>query len=204
MQTRSRRQREILDFIVEFVESEGYEPSYRQIASHCGLSSKGGIARHIAELEKKGLLKRNREAGAFSLEVFPSKTVNDHICEVEWIEGAVGGNGKDEADGPLLVPKSLLGYLPPKKVRGMVVPDNAMAGEHILEGDIALIERKSFARDGDRVAVRIDGKRVVLGSFYRKGAAIELRPSNENYEPVRVQADKATILGLYRGLLRKI
>jgi repressor LexA len=202
MQTRSRRQREILDFIVEFVEEEGYEPSYSQIASHCGLASKGGVARHIAELEKKGLVKRNRDKGAFSLEVLPAKTVNQLICEVEWLEDGFGDSAGES--GTLLVPKTLLGYLPAKKVRGMTVPDNAMEGDHILEGDIALIERKSFARDGDTVAVRIDGKRLVLGSFYRKGSAIELRPSNDNYEPVRVQADKAEILGLFRGLLRKI
>lgn len=204
MQTRSRRQREILDFIVGFVESEGYEPSYRQIASHCGLSSKGGVARHIAELERKGLLKRIRESGSFSLEVFPSKPAGDHICEIEWIEDGDGGKRREAQDGPLLIPRSMLGYLSAKKVRGMVVPDNAMEGDHILEGDIAIIERKSFARDGDKVAVRIEGKRLVLGSYYRKGSAIELRPSNDNYEPVRVQADKARILGLYRGLLRRI
>jgi repressor LexA len=202
MQTRSRRQREILDFIVEFVEEEGYEPSYRQIASHCGLASKGGVARHIAELEKKGLVKRNRDAGVFSLEVLPAKTLNDFVCEIEWLEdGSACDTGEN---GPLLVPRTLLGYLPAKKIRGMTVSDNAMEGDHILEGDIALIERKSFARDGDTVAVRIEGKRLVLGSFYRKGSAIELRPSNDNYEPVRIQADKAEILGLFRGLLRRI
>ena len=72
MRTRSRRQREILEFIIEFVENEGYEPSYSRIARHCGLSSKGGVARHIAELEKKGLIKRTREQGSFSLEIFPA------------------------------------------------------------------------------------------------------------------------------------
>lgn len=203
MQTRSKRQREILDFIVDFVDSEGYEPSYSIIAEHCGLSSKGGIARHIEALEKKGLLRRNRETGAFHLEVYPQSFVREHICEVEWLENpSERQNGRGA--GPLFIPRSLLGYLPANKMRGMIVPDNAMAGEHILEGDIALIERKSFARDGDCVAARIEGNGLKLGNYFRKGPAVEIRPSNENYEPLRVQADRIAVLGLFRGLLRKI
>lgn len=202
MRTRSKRQREILDYIVKFVEDRGYEPSYSQIAKHCGLASKGGIARHIAELEKKGLVKRNRDEGSFYLEIYPSEPVSEHICEIDWVEG-----GKGNRDGALpdtlLVPKELLGYLPAKKVRGLVVPDNALADDHILEGDIALIERKTFARDGDKVAVIVEGTGLVLGSYYRKGSSVEIRPSNEIYETVRVQADKAKVLGLLRGLLRK-
>lgn len=203
MRTRSRRQREILEYIVDFVENEGYEPSYSQIARHCGLSSKGGIARHIGELEKKGLLKRSREKGSFNLEVFPAQPLTELICEVDWLESEPG-TGTQSSKEPLLVPKVLLGYLSADKVFGMVIPDNAMAGDHILEGDIALIERKSFARDGDKVAVKVDGKRIAFGSYFRKGSFIEIRPSNESYEAVRVQADKAKVLGLFRGLLRKI
>lgn len=202
MQTRSRRQREILDFIVEFVENKGYEPSYQQIAVHFGLSSKGGVARHIEALEKKGLLKRNRESGQFSLEIYPKSSVNEHICEVEWLEKG-SGNGGIEAETPLFVPRSLLGFRSAKQMRGMIVPDNAMAGEHILEGDIALIESKTFARDGDCVAALVDKKRLTLGNYFRKGSSVEIRPSNESYEPVRAQADKIEVLGLFRGLLRK-
>ncbi|HUF04530.1 MAG TPA: S24 family peptidase [Aridibacter sp.] len=202
MQTRSRRQREILDFIIEFVESHGYEPSYQQIARHFGLSSKGGVARHIEALEQKGLLRRNRESGKFNLEIYPESFVNEHICEVAWLDGSAA-NGASEDSAPLFVPKSLLGFRTAKQMRGMIVPDNAMSGEHILEGDIALIESKSFARDGDCVAALVDKKRLTLGNYFRKGSAVEIRPSNESYEPVRAQADNIEILGLYRGLLRK-
>ncbi len=200
MQTRSRRQREILDYIIEFVESHGYEPSYQQIARHCGLSSKGGIARHIETLEKQGLLRRNRDSGSFHLEVYPSSVVQEHICEIEWLDE---GQGNGKAGEPLFVPRTLLGYLSANKMKGLVVPDNAMAGEHILEGDIALIECKSFARDGDCVAARVDSDKVTIGNYFRKGSSIELRPSNDKYETVKARADRVEILGLYRGLLRK-
>lgn len=202
MRTRSRRQREILDFIIEFVESRGFEPSYRQIASHFGLSSKGGVARHIQALEEKGLLKRNRDSGRFRLEIYPESSVQDHICEIDWIKGSSEIRVGDSSER-LFVPKYLLGFRHPKVMRGMVVPDNAMSEEHILEGDIALIESKSFARDGDCVAALVDSERLALGNYFRKGSAVEIRPANESYEPVCAEADRIEILGHFRGLLRK-
>lgn len=202
MQTRSRRQREILDYLIEFVESHGFEPSYQQIARHCGLSSKGGVARHIEALEKQGLVKRHRNGGSFRLEVMPESVMLEHISEVEWLE--VPGVSNGDNGSPLFVPKSLLGYLSAAKVRGFVVPDNAMADEHILEGDIAIIECRSFARDGDCVAALVHKQGLRLGNYFRKGSSIELRPSNKSYEPLKVQADKLEVLGLYRGLLRRV
>ena len=98
----------------------------------------------------------------------------------------------------------MLGFLSAAKVRGLIVPDNAMADEHILEGDIALIECRSFARDGDCVAAVVHKKGLRLGNYFRKGSAIELRPSNKSYEAVKVQADKLEVLGLFRGLLRRV
>jgi repressor LexA len=56
MQPRTRRQKEVLDFIKRYIEKHGYEPSYQQIARHLGVSSKAGIARHIESLENQGFL----------------------------------------------------------------------------------------------------------------------------------------------------
>lgn len=200
MQTRSRRQREILDYLIEFVDSHGFEPSYQQIARHCGLSSKGGVARHIEALEKQGLVKRHHDNGSFRLEVIPESIMREHISEVEWLEVPEA----DDGSGPLYIPRSLLGYLSPSKVRGMIVPDNAMADEHILEGDIAIIECRSFARDGDCIAAIVKNNGLKLGNYFRKGSSVELRPSNTSYDAIRVRADKLEVLGLFRGLLRKV
>ena len=69
MQPRTQRQKEILEYITRFIERHGYEPSYTQIARHFGVSSKATIAKHIEALEKRGLISRQRENGAFALSV---------------------------------------------------------------------------------------------------------------------------------------
>jgi SOS-response transcriptional repressor LexA len=51
--TRTRRQREVLDFIIRYIDNHGYEPSYQLIARELGVSSKAGIAKHIKALEEQ-------------------------------------------------------------------------------------------------------------------------------------------------------
>lgn len=55
--TISQRQKEILDYITRFLAEHGREPSYAEISRAVGIQSKAAIAKHIAALEKHGLLK---------------------------------------------------------------------------------------------------------------------------------------------------
>ena len=79
-----------------------------------------------------------------------------------------------------------------------------MIGEHICEGDIALIQEKSFARDGEVVVAVIQKKKTVLKKFYRQGANIELRPANSNYVSTMLSADKVIVRGVLCAILRQL
>ena len=206
MQARTRRQREILTYITEFIENRGYEPSYQQIAKHFQIASKSAIAKHIVALEEQGLIARRRENGSFSLQINPKKAVtNDSICAIDWLDVPMMDDFDEEFESEtLFVPAFLLGRLQPDKIRAFLVPNDAMLDKQICEGDIALIEEKFFARDGDCIVAVIEKNRAVLKSFYRDGAFVELRPANEDYETIRLTADKVEIKGIYRGLLRPL
>src|SRR5688572_1108827 len=106
MQARTRRQREILDYITVFIEKRGYEPSYQQIAKHFQIASKSAIAKHIVALEEQGLIARRRENGSFSLQLNPKKTVaNDSVCPIEWLDVPMMDDFDEELESePLFVP----------------------------------------------------------------------------------------------------
>ena len=55
----TRRQRQVYDFISGFMHSKGYSPSFEEIGNGLGLSSLATVHKHISNLEKKGLLKRD-------------------------------------------------------------------------------------------------------------------------------------------------
>lgn len=204
MQPRTRRQKEVLDFITRYIEKHGYEPSYQQIARHLGVSSKAGIARHIQSLENQGLLTRRRgEHGAFNLELRSAASLNEAVCGVEWLEVPKTQQMiEDWERETLFLPKCLLGFYTPEQVRAFRVQNDAMIEESICEGDIALVERRAFARDGDIVVALTENKRAVLKHFFRSGAKIELRPANSSYVSIMLPADKIFVLGIFRGLLR--
>jgi repressor LexA len=208
MQARTRRQKEILSYITEFIENRGYEPSYQQIAKHFQIASKSAIAKHIAALEEQGLIARRRENGSFSLQLNPKKAekmTNDSVCAIEWLDVPAMDDFDEEFENEtLFVPAFLLGRIQPEKVRAFIVPNDAMLEKQICEGDIALIEEKLFPRDGDCIVAVIENNRAVLKNFYRDGAFIELRPSNPDYETLRLAADQVEIKGIYRGLLRPL
>src|SRR5215218_6300647 len=84
--TRTRRQREVLDFIIKYIDGHGYEPSYQLIARELGVSSKAGIAKHIKALEEQGLLLRRRENGSFKLDVGRSETMAPSSFEINWLD----------------------------------------------------------------------------------------------------------------------
>lgn len=203
MQPRTQRQKEILDFIMKFVKSNGFEPSYQKIADEFGLKSKGGVAKHIEALEKKGLINRKIENGSFHLEVLPQSNVENLMCEIEWIYSSKNPPKKIESE-LLYVPKVLLGYASPEKLRAVMVNDDGMSDEHILEDDIAIIEFKTFVRDREIVAVDLKNEGIIFRKYYRTGANIQLVSSNENYELIIVPANKIKVLGVFKCLLRPI
>ena len=201
MRPRTKRQRQIFDYIGEFIESHGYDPSYKQIAQHFGMNSKGGIAKHIVALENQGLLVRRREDGRFRLELNPKKSLEEVICRIDWL--SFSGTGETQTpDFELFVPKSMTGIYSTNKLRGFIVPDSSMLDAQIREGDIAIIEKREFARDGDCVVAEIPGGRVIMRGFRRSGADIEFVPANKDFERLKFAADEIEILGVYRPLSR--
>lgn len=205
MQPRTKRQREVLDYLTTFIEERGYEPSYQQIARHFRIASKSAIAKHIAALETQGLLSRQRENGSFGLQVRPKHSLAESVCEIHWLEIPFKDSFEEAWENePLFIPEFMLSSLDPERICAFRVRNDAMLDEHICEGDIALIEKKPFPRDGDCIVAIVDNTQVVLKKFYRLGAEVEFRPSNPKYETIKVSAEKIEILGIYRGLLRPL
>jgi repressor LexA len=217
---RTKRQKEILDFIVWYSGDRGHEPSYAQIAKHFKVKSKATIAKHIAALEKRGLISRRHEDGTFVLRIAGNepevsrfaaavKVVEDlspdALCQVPLMGRIAAGrpilNEAVDSD-TIAVPRFLLGRVRPESVFALRVHGDSMIDEHICDGDIALIESRPDARDGEIVVALIDDHESTLKRIFRHGPEVELRPANASLESIRVSALQVTIQGVYRGLLR--
>jgi repressor LexA len=204
MQPRTQRQKEILDYITHFMERHGYEPSYAQVARHFGVSSKATIAKHIEALERRGLLMRRRENGAFGLSVPLEEASSISLCQVPLLGHVAAGAPLEtvETVETISVPRFLLGRVRPEHIYALKVSGDSMIDEHICDGDIAIIENRTEAHNGEIVVALVDGSRATLKRLYRCANEVELRPANSRLAPIRLPAAQVAVQGIFRGLLR--
>jgi len=203
MLPRTQRQKEVLDYITRFLAKHGHEPSYAQIARHFGISSKATIAKHIAALEKRGLIKREH-GPVFTIGVNMEEAAADAVCEVRLVGRIAAGAPIDAIQDieTICVPRFLLGRVRPDRIYALRVKGDSMIDEHICDGDIALIESRNDARNGEIVVALIDQARATLKRLFRFGDEVELRPSNAAVQPIKVHASRVEIQGIFRGLMR--
>jgi repressor LexA len=204
MLPRTQRQKEILDYITRFLARHGHEPSYAQIARHFGVSSKATIAKHITALEKRGLLKRQHADGSFALAVKVEEAPSDSLYDLPLVGRIAAGAPIDAINDVrrICVPGFMLRRVRPERVYALEVKGDSMIDEHICDGDIALIENRSEARDGEIVVALVDGERATLKRLYKFGSEVELRPANPQHESIRLSASRVLIQGVFRGLFR--
>jgi len=96
----------------------------------------------------------------------------------------------------------MLGRVRPEQVYAARIKGDSMIDEHICDGDIALIENRPEAHNGEIVMALVDETFATLKRLYRHGAEVELRPSNPEMESIRVPAGNVRIQGIFRGLMR--
>jgi repressor LexA len=203
MHAPTRRQREVLDFLSRYIDSHGYRPSYQVIARHFGVSSRAGIGRIIRDIEDQGFLERRRTVGHFAIAVLNKNGEPSNGVLIDWLDitgaDAVDGNG-----APFHLPDFMLAGIDPFDMRAFRVADDAMAESAICRGDVALIEQNAHPRDGDIVAARVKRRDVLLRSYRRTGADVELCDAGADGKCLRLSAEKIEVLGVFRGLLRPV
>jgi len=202
----TRRQREVYDFISEFVQKQGYSPSFEEIGEGLGLSSLATVHKHISNLEKKGLLTRDYNRSR-SIDLLPPKgrlkqAMSVNTTMVLPLLGRIAAGQPIEAvETPETI--SLADFVRSKEVFVLEVRGDSMQDEHIMSGDYVLVEKAKTAHNGDIVVALVGGSDATLKRFYREGDSIRLQPSNATMQPIIVSAESVEVQGRVIGVLRK-
>jgi repressor LexA len=202
----TRRQRQVYDFISDFVQKKSYSPSYDEIREGLGLSSLATVHKHITNLEKKQLLTRdyNRSRSIDLLQpkgkLKQSMSVNTNLV-LPLMGRIAAGQPIEAVENPETI--SLGDFVRSKDVFVLEVRGDSMQDEHILSGDYVLVERTKTAHNGDIVVALVEGTDATLKRFYREGDNIRLQPSNAAMKPIIVPAASVQIQGRVIGVMRK-
>lgn len=195
----TRRQKEVLDFIRNFVERCGYSPSFEEIAHGLDLSSLATVHKHISNLERKGLLQRAHNRSR-SIDVLPERK-KSAVQEIPMLGRIAAGRPVEALETHESL--SLNDIVDNKSVFALEVRGESMRDDHIMNGDYVLVEKTQTARQGEIVVALVDGAETTLKRYYLEGKAVRLQPANSEMEPIYVPAGRVAIQGRVLAIVRK-
>lgn len=195
----TKRQREVFDFIQEHLEREGYAPSLEEIGMRFGLSSVATVHKHVQNLVEKGLLRKawNRSR---SLEIVDPST--SAAKEIPLLGTVAAGAPIEAVSTPdtISVPVDLVGR---KECYALRVSGESMVEDHIVDGDLVLVESRNVPRNGEAVVALIRREEVTLKRFFQDGGKVRLVPANIDLKPIELPAEDVEVQGVVVGLLRR-
>jgi len=196
------KQKEVLDFIVQYIHDRGFAPSYREIASGLKLASPSTVHVHVQALRQRGYLQES-EKDAGNRELQPTDQA------VRWgrsvllpLMGLITAGQPIEAvedrHETLAVPAELASD--PSNTYILKVKGESMIEEGILDGDYVVVERNPSPRNGDVVVALLDNAYATLKKFYRERGRIRLQPANKTMKPIFCY--DPLIQGVVKGVIR--
>ncbi|MBI4215175.1 MAG: transcriptional repressor LexA [Parcubacteria group bacterium] len=181
----TKRQKEVIDFIEEYVDKKGYAPSLADIKKRLKFASVSTAHFHVSKLQGGGYLEKiQHKARAISI------TRKEPLIKIPLL-GTIAAGEPIEAireNEFISIPKAKL----PKvgQVYALRVRGNSMIDENIKDGDVVLVQQHEVAKNGERVVALIDNYEVTLKKFYRERTRIRLQPANTAYEPIIIRKDR--------------
>ena len=200
-----KRQKQVLNFISQYIQKNSTSPTLQEIADAMGLSSLATVHEHLSALEKKGLIKRY-EGAVRGIEII-TDLIDTSLqgIELPLIGYIAAGEPIEAIENPLetvmvsadLVSKSRRCYV-------LQVKGDSMIEQGIFDGDYVVIQQQETARDGDIVVALIDNGFATLKSYYDEGnGQIRLQPANSQMDPIYVNANELQVQGKVTGVVRK-
>jgi repressor LexA len=197
----TKRQQEIFDFVKRYVGEHGYPPTVRDIGKAIGLTSSSTVHTHLANLEKRGLLRRDPTKPR-AIEVLVGKAKRAAAPSGLPLVGQVA------AGQPVLADENIEEYVPVPGIAGgddgefvLRVKGDSMKDAGILEGDHVIVRRQETAADGE-IVVALVGEEATVKRFFRERDHVRLQPENDAMEPIRTR--DAQLLGRVVGLCRRV
>ncbi len=192
----TKKQKEVLDYITEYVRENSYSPTQKEIQENFGFKSLGSVQDYIKYLTNGGYLLND----SHSVRGLMPSTVQQNTEEIPLLGSIAAGVPIEaiENSDMISIPVSMLGR---GKHYALKVKGESMIEEGILSGDIAIIKHANDAQNGQIVVAVVDNE-TTLKRYFKKAKQIELHPANKTMKPIIIKDKECEIRGLLVGLLR--
>lgn len=198
METLTKAQKELYDWLEEYIRLHQHSPSIRQMMVAMGLNSPAPIQSRLEHLRKKGYIEWTEgKARTYRIK-------ND--ARGVPILGTIAAGFVNEVFTDTVERLNLSGLPIKSEDYALKVTGDSMIDEQICDGDIVImrpIKDPQSIREGTIVAARVESG-TTLKSFFRNGNLIQLKPANPNYPVMEFSADMVDLQGrliaVWRGV----
>lgn len=197
-----KRQRQIVEYICQYIAQTGSAPTLKEIAEAMHVSSLATVHEHIQSLVRKGVLKKF-SGNIRGLEVVQENWHPETSGVSLPILGFIAAGSPIE---PYTDPNASFSVAPNMlsgKKRSFVlqVKGSSMIEDGILDGDYVVIEETNQAENGEIVVALLENGLATLKRFFREATRIRLEPANSQMSPI--YATNVQIQGRCVGVIRK-
>ena len=202
----TRRQKQVLDFIVSFLNRHRYSPSFEEIAEGLNLTSLATVHKHLQTLEKKGFIRRGyNQSRSIEIMQLPRPVKEDvarQVFELPLMGRIAAGRPVEAVENPETI--SLAEFTRSRNVFVLEVKGDSMIEDHIVDGDFIIVEQTENANNRDIVVALVGGQESTLKRFFREpGGKVRLQPANASLPPIVIPAKDVQIQGRVVGVLRR-
>ena len=204
-ETLTPRQREVLNFIAEFIEKYKFPPTRSELSRHFGFRSPNAAEAHLRALEKKSVIgiERGVSRGITLLPLALAEIPGAANMPLPLVGRVAAGSpvlAQENIEDEYRVDPALFSDKPHYLLR---VTGMSMRGAGILDGDLLAVHRTPEARNGQIVVARLDDE-VTVKRFRQQGSRVSLLPENPDFEPIEVDLrhQDLAIEGLGVGVIR--
>lgn len=199
----SKIERRILNYLVDYLKDNTYQPSIREIGKRFGIKSTKTVSEHLQSLADKGFIERDasRSRGVKILGMNLAPGVLN-VPMYGRIAAGVPALLREDVRDTFELDRKLVGS---SDAFLLEVKGDSMTGMGIMPGDYVIVEPadESDLENGQIVAARVDGDATVK-RYFANGGQVVLEPANTNYAPILVhEHNDFTVLGRVSGLYRR-
>ena len=195
----TRRQKEIFDFIQNYLFRHDIAPTVNEIRDHFKLKSLATVHKHLKALESRGWIKRDRQK-ARAIELLNIDVQRNFDIPLLGLIAAGQPILALENPDTLSIPEDMIGR---KETFALKVTGNSMIEDGIHDGDFIIVESRDVFQNGEIVVALIKQDESTVKRIYQEKSMIRLQPSNAEMNPIILPAKDVQVRGVVIGLIRK-
>lgn len=202
MKTLTKSQKQLYDFVCDYINRTGCSPTFREIQANFKYASIASVFNFVKILKKKGFF----AGGKHSPISLPSE--NKALSEEK--EGlSLPFIGTVAQGFPIeTFPQAKMVKVPSSLVRS---PENTyvlkakgetLSEERIADGDLLIVEARQEAHIGEIILATLNSYDTIIKRYFSEGIYVRLEGSCDQHQPIILNKDDLMIQGILIGLIR--